>query len=55
MALRVLGADDDQLVRRGLAALLSEADDVEVVGAVGDPGAPLDAVATERPPARGTA
>jgi DNA-binding NarL/FixJ family response regulator len=49
MALRVLLADDNYLVREGLSALLSEADDVEVVGAVADPDALLAAV-TERQP-----
>jgi DNA-binding NarL/FixJ family response regulator len=51
MALRVLLADDNYLVREGLAALLAEAEDVEVVGAVADPRALLSAVAAERPDA----
>ena len=51
MALRVLLADDNYLVREGLSALLAEAEDVEVVGAVADPDALLAAVAAARPDA----
>ena len=51
MALRVLLADDSYLVREGLSALLAEADDVEVVGAVADPDALLAAVAELAPDA----
>ena len=51
MALRVLLADDNYLVREGLSALLSEADGLEVVGAVADPEALLARVAAEQPDA----
>ena len=51
MALRVLLADDNYLVREGLSALLAEADGVEVVGAVADPRALLAAVDVQRPDA----
>ncbi len=51
MALRVLLADDNYLVREGLSALLSEADGLEVVGAVADPEALLAQVAAEQPDA----
>jgi DNA-binding NarL/FixJ family response regulator len=51
MALRVLLADDSYLVREGLSALLAEADDVEVVGAVADSDALLAAVAELEPDA----
>jgi DNA-binding NarL/FixJ family response regulator len=51
MALRVLLADDNYLVREGLSALLAEAAEVEVVGAVADPEALLAAVDAEQPDA----
>ena len=51
MALRILLADDNYLVREGLSALLAEADEVEVVGAVADPEALLAAVAEHEPDA----
>ena len=37
MALRVVFADDNFLVREGMAALLGEVDDLELVEAVADP------------------
>jgi DNA-binding NarL/FixJ family response regulator len=51
MALRVVFADDNYLVRQGTAALLATSQDVELVEAVGDPGALLAAVDTHRPDA----
>src|SRR3954464_15923207 len=36
MALRIVFAEDDFLVREGVAALLGECDDIELVGTVGD-------------------
>ncbi len=51
MALRVVLADDNYLVRQGVAALLAEAEDVDVVGVVGEPGALVDLVAAEHPDA----
>jgi DNA-binding NarL/FixJ family response regulator len=51
MALRVVFADDNYLVRQGTAALLETSQDVELVEAVGDPGALLAAVDTHRPDA----
>jgi DNA-binding NarL/FixJ family response regulator/DNA-binding XRE family transcriptional regulator len=50
-ALRVVLADDNFLVREGVAALLGEAAGVEVVGLAADPDALLHAVATHRPDA----
>lgn len=49
--LRVVLADDNFLVREGVAALLGEASDIAVVGAVGDAEALLAEVATQRPDA----
>ena len=51
MALRVVLADDNYLVREGLSALLAEADGVEVVAAVADPEALLAAVTEHEPDA----
>jgi DNA-binding NarL/FixJ family response regulator len=51
MALRVVFADDNFLVRQGTAALLAEVGGVDVVAAVGDPAALLDAVAVHDPDA----
>jgi DNA-binding NarL/FixJ family response regulator len=45
MALRVLFAEDNYLVREGTAALLAEVDDVDLIGVVGDPRALLEKVA----------
>jgi DNA-binding NarL/FixJ family response regulator len=49
MALRVLFAEDNYLVREGTAALLAEVDDVDLIGVVGDPRALLEMVAELRP------
>ena len=51
MALRVVFADDNYLVREGVAGLLTETPDLELVETVGDPVALLAAVATHRPDA----
>ena len=37
MALRVVFADDNYLVREGVTSLLAEVDELEVVDAAGDP------------------
>lgn len=47
--IRVLLADDQRLVRAGFAALLSGADDVEVVGEAGDGLAAIEQTRTIRP------
>ncbi len=51
MVLRVVFAEDNLLVREGVAALLSETDDIELVATVTDPGSLLEAVAEHRPDA----
>lgn len=51
MVLRVVFADDNFLVREGVASLLAEVDDVELVEAVADPESLLKAVAAHRPDA----
>src|SRR3712207_4585127 len=51
MTVRVVLADDNYLVREGVAALLAEAPEVEVVEAVPDPEALHRAVALHRPDA----
>jgi DNA-binding NarL/FixJ family response regulator len=51
MALRVVFAEDDYLVREGTAALLAEVGDVEIVAAVADRDALLAAVDQHRPDA----
>lgn len=51
MALRVVLADDNFLVREGIAALLAEVDDVELVTGVGDPQSLLKAVKEHQPDA----
>jgi len=51
MALRVVFADDNYLVRQGVAALLTELDDVDLVATVPDPHSLLKAVAEHRPDA----
>ncbi|MDX6258223.1 MAG: hypothetical protein QOJ11_4557 [Frankiales bacterium] len=51
MALRVVFADDNFLVREGIAALLAECDDIELVDTVGDPNSLLKSVAEHRPDA----
>jgi DNA-binding NarL/FixJ family response regulator len=47
--LRVVFAEDNYLVREGTAALLADRDDVELVAAVGDRDALLEAVEEHRP------
>ena len=37
MALRVVLADDNYLVREGITALLAEVEEIELVDSVGDP------------------
>ena len=39
MALRVVFAEDNYLVREGTSALLAEVDEIDLVGAVEDPQA----------------
>ena len=51
MALRVVFADDNFLVREGMAALLGEVDDLELVDAVADAESLLRSVAEHRPDA----
>ena len=51
MALRVVFADDNYLVREGITALLAEVDDIELVDAVADPASLLESVAEHRPDA----
>ncbi|HEX6262588.1 MAG TPA: response regulator transcription factor [Actinomycetota bacterium] len=51
MALRIVFAEDDYLVREGTAALLSQAEDVEVVAIVADRDALLAAVGEHEPDA----
>jgi DNA-binding NarL/FixJ family response regulator len=51
MGLRVVLADDNFLVREGVAKLLAEVDDIELVDSVGDPRDLLASVDTHRPDA----
>jgi DNA-binding NarL/FixJ family response regulator len=51
MALRVVFADDNYLVRNGVVALLGEVDDLELVDAVADAESLLRSVAEHRPDA----
>jgi DNA-binding NarL/FixJ family response regulator len=51
MTLRVVFADDNYLVREGVAALLAEIDDIELVDTVADPHSLLKSVAEHRPDA----
>ena len=51
MALRIVFAEDNYLVREGTAALLAEVDDLEVVAVVPDLPQLLEAVAASRPDA----
>jgi DNA-binding NarL/FixJ family response regulator len=51
MTLRVVFADDNYLVREGVSALLSEAEDIELVETVGDPSSLLRAVSEHQPDA----
>lgn len=50
-ALRVVFADDNYLVREGVAALLAEVDDVELVETATEANSLLKAVETHRPDA----
>jgi DNA-binding NarL/FixJ family response regulator len=49
MTIRVLLVDDDALVRAGLRIILSSAEDLEVVGEVGDGSGAVAAVRSHRP------
>lgn len=51
MALRVVFADDNFLVRQGVSSLLAESSDVELVAVVGDAPSLLEAVARHQPDA----
>ena len=51
VALRVVFADDNFLVREGISALLAETEDVDLVDVVTDPAALLESVARHRPDA----
>ncbi len=51
MALRLVVADDNYLVREGLAALLAEVEEIEVVAMAADPPSLLDAVEETSPDA----
>ena len=51
MALRVVFADDNYLVREGVAALLAEVEDIDLVDVVADPEQLLASVAAHSPDA----
>ena len=51
MALRVIFADDNYLVREGVSALLAEVDDIELVDTAADPPSLLKSVAENSPDA----
>jgi DNA-binding NarL/FixJ family response regulator len=51
MTLRLVLADDNYLVREGIAALLAEVDEIDLVATVGDPQSLLKAVAEYTPDA----
>jgi DNA-binding NarL/FixJ family response regulator len=51
MALRVVFADDNYLVREGVTSLLAEVDEIEVVDAAADPHSLLKSVAEHQPDA----
>ena len=51
MALRVVLADDNYLVREGIIALLAEVEEIELVESVGDPQALLTSVREHQPDA----
>ena len=51
MALRVVFADDNYLVREGVAALLAEVDEIDLIETVADPHSLLKSVAEHRPEA----
>src|SRR4029078_2025032 len=52
MVLRVVFADDNYLVRQGVAALLAEVDDLDLVETCADPYSLIQAVADLHPDAR---
>jgi DNA-binding NarL/FixJ family response regulator len=51
MALRVVLADDNYLVREGVVALLAEVDELELLAAVADPHSLIKAVEEHQPDA----
>lgn len=51
MALRVVFADDNYLVREGVSALLAEVDDIDLVDTVADPHSLMKSVAERQPDA----
>jgi DNA-binding NarL/FixJ family response regulator len=51
MALRIVFADDNSLVREGVAALLAEVDDIDLVDVAADPQSLLKSVASLQPDA----
>jgi len=51
MALRVVLADDNYLVREGITALLAEVEEIELVDSVGDPQSLLKSVREHQPDA----
>ena len=51
MALRVVLADDNYLVREGITALLAEVEEIELVESVGDPQSLLKSVREHQPDA----
>jgi DNA-binding NarL/FixJ family response regulator len=51
MTVRVVFADDNYLVREGVAGVLAEAEEIELLASVADPEALLAAVAEHRPDA----
>jgi DNA-binding NarL/FixJ family response regulator len=51
MALRVVFADDNYLVREGVAALMAELDEIDLVETLADPQSLLKAVAELKPDA----
>jgi len=51
MVLRVVFADDNYLVREGVAALIGEIDEIDLVETVADPQSLLKAVAAQQPDA----
>src|SRR6185436_7884934 len=51
MALRVVFAEDNYLVREGTSALLAEVDEIDLVGVVEDPNSLLKSVAELEPDA----
>ncbi len=51
MTLRVVFADDNYLVREGVAALISEVDDIDLIETLADPQSLLKSVAAHQPDA----